>query len=306
MPISALNFSDLILSEGAANYREEGALKSLPSDLADEASRLYVRSLELSAKGNSCEFSFRDNGITYRAVTFSDASGPCVILRKLAHKIYTWRDLRLNHRLLNIMLSGDSEKERPVMRGGMIIVCGETDSGKSTTLNAIVDAISSRESWLTISLEDPIEITFDQQIYNTGAMIIQREMVSSEFAKGLHTAFRSNADVIKVSEIRDPDAARVASDAAMTGHLVLATMHGASIPLCLQRLAKMLGENGNELLSSTLRCCLHQKLEVGPGFNNRLMSGTFVLRTADVKNMIRDGSFPQLDGPIQSHTKKYM
>ncbi len=102
---------------------------------------------------------------------------------------------------------------------GMILVSGPTGSGKSTTLYSLLNAVD-RESKNVLSLEDPVEYSLDG---------VSQSQVRSEigytFANGLRTTLRQDPDIIMVGEIRDAETAGLAIQAALTGHLVLSTIH---------------------------------------------------------------------------------
>jgi len=135
---------------------------------------------------------------------------------------------------------------------GMVIATGPTGSGKTTTLYAIVDILNSRERSI-VTIEDPIEYTVP------GVTQIQiNPRTDLTFAKGLRTIVRQDPNIIMVGEIRDEETARISINAAMTGHLLLSTLHTSSAAVTLPRLFDM----GIEpfLLVSTLRVVVGQRL----------------------------------------------
>jgi type IV pilus assembly protein PilB len=102
---------------------------------------------------------------------------------------------------------------------GLILICGPTGSGKSTTLYSMLSEVD-REHKNVLSLEDPIEY------YVEGVTQSQvRPEIGYTFANGLRTTLRQDPDVIMVGEIRDAETAKLAIQAALTGHLVLSTIH---------------------------------------------------------------------------------
>src|SRR5204862_3692156 len=116
---------------------------------------------------------------------------------------------------------------------GIILVTGPTGSGKSTTLYAALNSISSMENNIC-TVEDPIE--YHLPLINQFQV---QERVGLTFSKALRTLLRQDPDVIMVGEIRDEETARTAIQAALTGHLVLSTLHTNDAPSAITRLINM-------------------------------------------------------------------
>jgi len=106
---------------------------------------------------------------------------------------------------------------------GLILVTGPTGSGKSTTLASLINEINNLLSKVIVTIEDPIEYLFRDK----KSFIIQREVGEDtiNFTAGLRAALREDPDVIMIGEIRDAETAKIALQAAETGHLVFSTMH---------------------------------------------------------------------------------
>lgn len=147
---------------------------------------------------------------------------------------------------LRMVLNGISKPN------GMILTSGPTGSGKSTTLYALISKIKS-EKINIVTLEDPVEYKMD------GVNQIQVNVDAGlTFASGLRSILRQDPDVVMVGEIRDSETANLAVQAALTGHLVLSTLHTNSAAGILPRLLDM----GIEpfLLASTLNTVIGQRL----------------------------------------------
>jgi type IV pilus assembly protein PilB len=135
---------------------------------------------------------------------------------------------------------------------GCVIACGPTGAGKTTTLYAALEHLNSDERVIT-TIEEPVEYELE------GVSQIQ---VSTKhgltFARGLRTILRADPDVLLVGEIRDPETAQIAVQAAMTGHLVLSTVHAQTAASAFARLQDM----GLEmfLLANTINCVVSQRL----------------------------------------------
>jgi len=135
---------------------------------------------------------------------------------------------------------------------GMILVTGPTGSGKSTTLHSFLQHIASPDKNI-ITVEDPVEYNADHV-----NQIQVNEKVGLTFAAGLRSILRQDPDVVMVGEIRDQETAQIALQAALTGHLLLSTLHTNDATSSLTRLMDM--GIKDYLLSSTLIGVLAQRL----------------------------------------------
>ena len=135
---------------------------------------------------------------------------------------------------------------------GLILVCGPTGSGKTTTLYAAISMLSSSEINI-VTIEDPVEYQLEQ--INQNQVI---EGIGLTFAKVLKHALRQDPDIILVGEIRDRETAEIAIQASLTGHLVLSTLHTNDSVSAVTRLLEMGAES--YLISASLLAVLAQRL----------------------------------------------
>lgn len=135
---------------------------------------------------------------------------------------------------------------------GMILVVGPTGSGKTTTLYAMLNEINSREKNI-LTIEDPVEYHIEG--INQVAVKPEQDLT---FSKALRAALRQDPDVILIGEIRDEETAEIAIKAALTGHLVLSTLHSIDAVTTIQRLVNL--EIEPELLADTLKVIISQRL----------------------------------------------
>jgi type IV pilus assembly protein PilB len=135
---------------------------------------------------------------------------------------------------------------------GAVIACGPTGSGKTTTLYAALGVLNQPDRVL-MTIEDPVEY----QTPNIGQIEVNVKAGLS-FARGLRTILRSDPDVLLVGEIRDDETAHIAIQAAMTGHLVLTTLHTHNAASSIERLKDMGVEPS--LLASSVNCIVAQRL----------------------------------------------
>ncbi|MGN6588361.1 MAG: GspE/PulE family protein [Solirubrobacterales bacterium] len=135
---------------------------------------------------------------------------------------------------------------------GAVLVTGPTGSGKSTTLYAALQALNQVEKNI-ITIEDPVEY----QIGGINQINVNRK-AGLDFATGLRSILRADPDIVMVGEIRDGETARIAVEAALTGHMMLTTLHTNDAPGAINRLSKM----GIEpfLIASAVDCVVAQRL----------------------------------------------
>ena len=135
---------------------------------------------------------------------------------------------------------------------GLILVCGPTGSGKTTTLYSAITMLNSSEKNF-VTIEDPVEY----QLENINQIQV-KESIGFTFAKVLKHTLRQDPDIILVGEIRDRETAVTAIQASLTGHLVLSTLHTNDAPSAITRLLEM--EIASYLISSSLLASLGQRL----------------------------------------------
>jgi type IV pilus assembly protein PilB len=139
--------------------------------------------------------------------------------------------------------------ERP---NGILLVCGPTGSGKSTTLYSALHEISSMEKNIC-TVEDPVE--FNLKLVN---QLQVKDKIGLTFGNALRSLLRQDPDVIMIGEIRDEDTARIAIQAALTGHLVFSTLHTNDACSAVTRLLNMNVES--YLIGAALNAVLAQRL----------------------------------------------
>jgi type IV pilus assembly protein PilB len=186
--------------------------------------------------------------IDLRISTFPGSRGEKTVIRVLDTRSVSLnlRDLGFAEDVLEPLQAGIRAPN------GIILVTGPTGSGKSTTLYAALNEIASMENNIC-TVEDPIE--YHLPLINQFQV---QERVGLTFSKALRTLLRQDPDVIMVGEVRDEETARTAIQAALTGHLVLSTLHTNDSPSAITRLVNI----GVEpyLISAALNAVLAQRL----------------------------------------------
>ena len=135
---------------------------------------------------------------------------------------------------------------------GAVLVTGPTGSGKSTTLYSALNELNDVSKNI-LTIEDPVEY----RLAGVNQMGVNRK-AGLDFANGLRSMLRADPDIIMVGEVRDPETARIAIEAALTGHMVLTTLHTNDAPGAITRLSKMGIESF--LTASAVDCVVAQRL----------------------------------------------
>ncbi|HJO89857.1 MAG: GspE/PulE family protein [Candidatus Pacebacteria bacterium] len=189
-----------------------------------------------------------EHRVDFRVSTFPSYYGEKVVIRILdtAKGIWKLDEMNLDERNLKIIRKAI---KRPF---GLVLISGPTGSGKSTTLYAMLNEMD-RETKNVLSLEDPVEYNIE------GVSQSQvRPEIGYTFANGLRTTLRQDPDIIMVGEIRDKETAQLAVQAALTGHLVLSTIHTNDSLGVIPRLIEM--DVDPFLIAPTLVIAIAQRL----------------------------------------------
>lgn len=201
-----------------------------------------------AAQDGKFQIKFEDETVDIRVSIVPIADGEKVVMRLLAEKSrhFGLEDLGLSS------VDLDKVKRNFHKPFGMILATGPTGSGKTTTLYAILTILNTREVNIS-TIEDPVE--YDIEGVNQIQVNTQTNL---NFASGLRSILRQDPDIIMVGEIRDEETADIAINSAMTGHLVLSTLHTNDAPTTLPRLLDM----GVEpfLIASTINVAIGQRL----------------------------------------------
>jgi twitching motility protein PilT len=186
---------------------------------------------------------------------------------------------------------------------GLILITGETGSGKSTTLAAMIDAMNQRYKYHVITLEDPVEY----QLRSNKCVIEQRELGSDvpSFASGLRHALRQDPDIILVGEMRDLETTSAAITAAETGHLVLSTLHTQNASQTIERIIDIYpAEQQNQIrsmLSNTLQAVLSMVLFKRTDKPGMIPAVEVMVCNAAVRNCVRENRIHEIPNIIETN-----
>lgn len=230
-------------------------------------------------------------GIRCRVNLFRQQGSWSVAIRLLSERIPDLSELGLP----------EVVSEFPGCRHGLVLITGETGSGKSTTLAAILEQINRNEAKHILTLEDPIEYVYTPK----RCVINQREVGrdTKSFAAGLRAALREDPDVILVGEMRDLETIETALTAAETGHLVFGTVHTNSAAGSIDRIVDVFPAGRQQQirlqLSMTLKAVLCQQLLPRSG-GGRVLACEVMKTDEAIRNLIREGKTPQIPNFIQT------
>lgn len=242
----------------------------------------YVRTGELDAAatyaGNRCRIHvFRQKGV------------PSTALRLLSDTIPK----------LDILGLPPAAMKLPELHKGIVLVTGETGSGKSTTLAAMLDYINHTQKCHIVTLEDPVEYVYTPD----KAAINQREVGkdTASFAAGLRASLREDPNVILIGEMRDRETIETAITAAETGHLVFGTLHTGSAADAVDRIVQVFPEGMQTQIRLQLSMCLQavitqQLLPKKQG--GRALAAELMVVTDAIRNLIRNGNTPQIQNAV--------
>jgi twitching motility protein PilT len=229
-----LQGSDLLLVAGAPPVvRAQGRLLAtselvLGNDdiTAAVAPLVSSRLQEAYHRGAAVDLAFTVRGLgRFRMNYHRERGRAAAAIRALPLQIPRLTDLHFTHDLS--MLS--------TVPRGLVLICGPTGSGKTTTVASLVAEINARDARHIVTVEDPIE--YDHTHQRSIVEQIEIGVDAPDFPTALRSALRQAPDVIVVGEMRDPETMRIALAAAETGHLVFATVHATDVAAAVARIA---------------------------------------------------------------------
>lgn len=303
-----LNASDLhLVINDPPMLRVDGKLRPAKGlsvwtkDHTYEAVKIMTNELEMERFKDDLEldisFAIGDL-LRFRVNVYRDRMGVCAALRTIPTEIKTAQELGIDPRIADLAL----------LPRGLVLVCGPTGSGKSTTLAAIVDKANAERADHIITIEDPIEFVHQHK----RCVMSQREVGTDtkSFAEALKRALREDPDIIEVGELRDLETISTALTAVETGHLVFATLHTQDAGSTVDRLIDVYPENQQQQIrvqvASTLRAVIVQTLIPRATGHGRAPATEVMINTPAVSSLIRSGKAHQIRTVLQSGEKEGM
>jgi twitching motility protein PilT len=260
--------------------------------LNEEQKKAFERDWQL------CCSLYDENLGRFRVSIYYQAHNPEMAIRPVNQQIKARDELRLPGQI----------EDFARLVSGLVLITGPTGSGKTTTLNYMVDLINSERRCKIITIEDPVEYVHTLK----KAIIVQQELYTDvkTFSSALIHVLRQNPDVICVGEMRDYETTATALVAAETGHLVIATCHTPSSMQTIERIVSVFPPEQQPQaitqLSSCLQGILAQRLVPSADKKSRLLVNELLIINAAARNHIREHEFHLLVNVIQTGGRKGM
>ena len=297
-----LNASDVHLSVGAPPIvRVNGELKQLENWPALSAADLertakWVAGAEFSSGSTDVDCAVTYGGARWRVSLYRQRQSLALALRRIPGNPPRIEELGLPASVTRFSS----------LTHGLVLFCGPTGSGKSTSLAALVDRINRTRASHILTLEDPVEYVHS----SARSVVHQREVGVDvpDFATGLRAALRQDPDVLLVGELRDHETISTALSAAETGHLVLATVHASSAAGAVSRIVDTFPANQQAQIKAQLAASLQgvvaQKLI--PSRDGRKLATEVLIATNAVRNMIREGKLHEIGSVLDNSSEAGM
>lgn len=229
----------------------------------------------------------------FRVNAFQQRGTASIVFRYVKSRPPTFEQLNLDSDVL-IRLANSKD--------GILLVCGATGSGKSSTMAAMLNWINQNLDRHIITIEDPIEFTFtdDKSIFE------QREIGIDvpDFPLAIRAVLRQNPDIILIGEMRDKETIETAISAAETGHLVFSTMHAATTQQALTRLFEFFPADqiahARRQVSGAIRGFICQKLMPALEGGGRYAALEILVADATVRNLLLEGHFEKIQQMLET------
>ena len=298
---ATLRASDVHVRQGEAAFARIDGHLSLLQTGAHDIHELLGAAADFATTRASADHSLRSPSAGRLRLHVYRAGGlPALAVRLLPPEIPSLSALGFPNEL----------KDLATLPNGLVLLTGPAGSGKSTTAAALCQELIRLRSVMLLTLEDPVEYTFDTR--QTNSIVRQRQigLDVADFVSGLRDALREDPDVLLIGEMRDAESISLALTAAETGHLVFATMHSRGAASAIERIIDAYPAARQQQLrvqlSESLRAVLAHRLLPHARGSGRALALEVLRRNSAVANLIREGKTPQLTTAMQSSRKEGM
>jgi twitching motility protein PilT len=293
--------SDIVVKSNKPGYvRLAGRLKPVDMDpITSPEAQAFVDEhvpkvfREKWEKDGQIDFAYAAEGIgRFRVNGFHQRGLVSIVFRHIKSRVPTFTDLGLD---------ADPLIKLAQAKDGILLVCGATGSGKSSTMAAMLGWINQNLDRHIVTIEDPIEYTFQDE----KSLFQQREigLDVANFEMAIKSVLRQNPDIILIGEMRDRETFETAISAAETGHLVFSTMHAATVAQSLTRLFEFFPPEqivqARRQIAGTLRGFICQKLIPTIEGHGRVPANEILNADAVVKNLILEGQNEKIQGILE-------
>ncbi|MAZ80205.1 MAG: twitching motility protein PilT [Rickettsiales bacterium] len=282
---------DITNIKGLSPFTSEQVYQMIKSITSKTQWQNYIDNLEI-------DFSIQLNeDLRYRVNAFHTINGPAAVFRHIPLEIKSLKDLHVPPIIQSLAK----------YQNGLVLICGPTGSGKSTTISSLINHINETTRSHIITIEDPVEFIHK----NKKSIINQREVGSNtkSFPLALRNVLREDPDVILVGEMRDLETMQLTLTAAETGHLVFATLHTSSSVHTINRIIDVFPPRDKSsvrsMLSSSLKAVLSQHLVIGKD-GLRYPATELMFVNNSIRNLIRDDKVHQINSIIEISKKDNM
>ncbi len=234
----------------------------------------------------------------FRVSVYYRVSNPEMAIRPVMDHVLTRAELRLPEQL----------EDFTRLSSGLVLITGPTGTGKTTTMNYMIDLINSERRCKIIAIEDPVEYVHNSK----KAVLIQQELYTDvkSFGSALFHVLRQDPDVICIGEMRDLDTTATALIAAETGHLVIATCHTANTLQTVERIVSIFPENQQPQIyaqmANSLQGVIAQRLVPSADKKRRILATELLIVNHTARKNIRDRQLHMLVNVIQMGRKAGM
>src|SRR4051812_17592265 len=296
--------SDVIIKANKPGYvRLAGKLKPVDMDpiTSPEAEAFVVEHVPKVFRPRwddegQVDFAYSAEGVgRFRVNAFHQRGLVSIVMRHIKSSVPTFEQLGLGETEQALVKLSQS-------KDGILLVCGATGSGKSSTMAAMLNWINLNLDKHIVTIEDPIEYTFQDD----KSLFQQREIGLDvpNFELAIKAVLRQNPDIILVGEMRDRETFETAISAAETGHLVFSTMHAATVAQSLTRLFEFFPPEqiaqARRQIAGSLRGFICQKLIPALEGGGRFAAHEIMVADATVRNLILDGHNDKIQQLLES------
>ncbi|MBP6508333.1 MAG: PilT/PilU family type 4a pilus ATPase [Opitutaceae bacterium] len=293
--------SDIVIKSNKPGYvRLSGRLKPVDMDpisspeaqafIEEHCPKVFLPAWEANGQ---VDYAYATEGIgRFRVNGFHQRGLVSIVMRHIKSRVPTFAELGIQQEpLLHLAKAKD----------GILLICGATGSGKSSTMAAMLDWINQNMDKHIVTIEDPIEYTFQDD----KSLFQQREIGLDvpSFDLAIKSVLRQNPDIILIGEMRDKETFETAISAAETGHLVFSTMHAATVAQALTRLFEFFPPEqqiqARRQIAGSIRGFICQKLIPALEGGGRVPTNEILNADAVVKNLILEGQFDKLQGIME-------